>query len=159
MQNGSSGWNDSDRELGFLAALAVVGTVVSGLVMSAWGPATAGRAMDATDVVDHGMHNLSTGFCRATVASLLGEFRNDPRVLWVWVEQSAPAVTSLTIRSQETSVQRAAPRPYAFRPDVTELPAGICGFERNSVHALSLGGAAGTVLATEPNTGWAGAGL
>ncbi len=159
MQNGSSGLNDSGRELGFLAALGVVGTVVSGLVMTAWGPTGTGRAMDATEVVDHGMHNLSTGFCRATVASLLDEFRDDPRVLWVWVEQSAPAVTGLTIRSQETSVQRDAPRPYAFRPDAEELPAGICGFERNSVHALSLGGAAGTVLAPEPNPGWAGTGL
>ena len=159
MQNGSSGVNDSERELGFLAALAVVGTVVSGLVMSAWGPAAAGRAMSAMDAVDHGMHNLSADFCRATVTSLLDEFHNDPRVLWVWVEQSAPALTSLTIRSQETSVLRDAPRPYAFRPDVKELPAGICGFERNSVHALSLGGAAGTVLAPEPNPGWAEAGL
>jgi hypothetical protein len=159
MQNGSSDWNDSERELGFLAALAVVGTVVSGLVMSAWGPAAAGRAMDATDIVDQGMHNLSPGFCHATVTSLLDEFRNDPRVLWVWVEQSAPALTSLTVMSKETGVLRDAPRPYAFRPDVKELPAGICGFERNSVHALSLGGAAGSVLAPEPNPVWADAGL
>ena len=152
MQNGSSGVNDSERELGFLAALAVVGTVVSGLVMSAWGPAAAGRAMSAMDAVDHGMHNLSADFCRATVTSLLDEFRTDPRVLWVWVEQSAPALTSLTIRSQETSVLRDAPRPYAFRPDVETIPAGTCGFDKNSLHAVSLGGVAGPFQEPEPDS-------
>ena len=149
MQNGSSGLNDSGRELGFLAALGVVGTVVSGLVMTAWGPTGTGRAMDATEVVDHGMHNLSTGFCRATVASLLDEFRDDPRVLWVWVEQSAPGGSPLSMATADTARSMQAPRPYAFRPDVETIPAGTCGFEKNSLHAVSLGGVAGPFLEPE----------
>ena len=159
MQHESNGWDESRQELGFLTATAVAGTIVSGLVLGGWWSLATGTAIGETDVVDQGLHKLTRSECRSTLATLLSQFRSDPRVLWVWVEQSAPALTSLTVMSKETGVLRDAPRPYAFRPDVKELPAGICGFERNSVHALSLGGAAGSVLAPEPNPVWADAGL
>ncbi len=152
------GWTELDRGLSFLAAMAVAGAILSGLVIGAWGP-VAGESRVAADVADQGMHNLPPAVCRATVTTLMDLYRSDPRVLWVWVEESAPTLSSLTLITQDTGVRHDAPRPYAFRPDVKEMPAGVCRFAMNSVHASSLGGVAGAVLAPETDLLIVGVGI
>jgi len=152
MQHDSNGWDESRQELGFLAATAVAGTIVSGLVLGGWWSLATGTAIGETDVVDQGLHRLTRSECHSTLATLLSQFRSDPRVLWVWVEQSTPGGSSLTMATADTARSMQAPRPYAFRPDVETIPAGTCGFDKNSLHAVSLGGVAGPFLEPEPDS-------
>ncbi|WP_448207832.1 hypothetical protein [Azospirillum sp. sgz302134] len=151
MQDESRRWEESRRELGILTATAVAGAIVSGVVIAGWWSLEAETAVAATDVVDQGLHNLSPAECRSTLSALLSQFRSDPRVLWVWVEQSVSAGSSHITATLGTSLSYDSPRPYAFRPDVAEAPTGVCGFENNSLHALSLGGAAGPFLEPPPD--------
>ena len=146
MQDGSNGWGDSPQELAFLTATALTGTVLSGLVFAGWMSLASASAVTETDVVDHGLHNLTATECRDTLTALLARFREDPQVLWVWVEQSAPTGARANTLTQETNRAGGQPRPYAFRPDAAQLPAGVCSFAWNSLHAQSLGGVAGPYL-------------
>lgn len=146
MQDGSNNWGDTPQELGFLAATSLTGVVVSGFVLAGWMSLASTTAVTDTDVVDQAVHNLSPAECRETLDTVLNRFREDPRVLWVWVEQSVPTGIRVSAMTQATGLSRAAPRPYAFQPQVARLPDGLCAFERNSLHAESLGGVAGAYL-------------
>lgn len=146
MRDESNGWGESRQELGFLTATAVTGAVVSGLVIAGWMSLAAEPLVSATDVVDQGLHNLTPAECRSTLGTLLAQFRSDPRVLWLWVEQSVPSGSEVSVATLDTSLSREPPRPYAFRPDAAQVPAGTCGFEKNSLHAESLGGIVGPFL-------------
>lgn len=159
MQDGSNPWDeDSRQEMGFLAATAAAGIVVSGLVMAGWWSLASATPVADTDIVDQGLHNLDPAECRSTLDTVLAEFRNDPRVLWVWVEESGTAGVHVPVTTENTGVLREAPRPYAFRPDVAAVPAGTCTFARNSLHALSLGGVAGPLLEPVPEPWQVGVG-
>lgn len=158
MQDGSNRWDDAGQDLNFLAATSVAGVLVSGLVMAGWWSLTAASPVAATDVVNQGVHNLSPDECRTTLNTALGEFRSDPRVLWVWVEESVPARINHPVMTVHTVATREAPRPYAFRPDVAAAPAGVCGFAWNSLHALSLGGVAGPLMEPAPSPWQVGVG-
>ncbi|MBP2296522.1 hypothetical protein [Azospirillum rugosum] len=146
MQDGSNDWGDTPQELGFLTATSLTGAVVSGLVLAGWMSLASATVVTDTDVVDQGLHNLTPAECQGTLNAVLNRFRTDPRVLWLWVEQSVPTATRANTMTQDTSLSRAAPRPYAFHPGVAQLPAGLCAFERNSLHAESLGGVVGAFL-------------
>ncbi len=158
MQDGSNRWDDAGQDLNFLTATAAAGVVVSGLVMAGWWSLAAASPVADTDVVDQGVHNLDPAECRSTLATVLSEFRSDPRVLWVWAEESAPARIGYPVTTVDTAATREAPRPYAFRPDVAAAPAGTCGFQRNSLHALSLGGVAGPLMEPTPEPWQVGVG-
>ncbi len=156
MQNGSKRWAEKSRnELGFLTATAVAGAIVSSLVITGWWSQAFGNLIADTDITDQALHRLAPQECRATLATLLDQFRGDPKVLWVWAEESIPvADPAPTTATLDTTLSREAPRPYAFRPDAAEVPAEACSFERNSLHALSLGGVARSILSPMPPELW-----
>ncbi|MDQ2103754.1 hypothetical protein [Azospirillum isscasi] len=157
MRDQSSRHGDSWFESGVLWGTSIAGVALSGLMAVTWQPADAASSGPATAIVDHGAHQLDHAACTEALSTLLARFREDPRVLWIWVEQSVPAGHGLTVRTKGTTVSRDAPRPYAFRPGADVKPAEVCGFTSNSVHALSMGGVAQPYEVTAPDP-WSVAG-
>ena len=151
MRDHSSRHDDSVFESGVLWGTSIAGIALSGLMAVTWNPADAAPSGAASAIVDHGVHQLDHAACTDALSTLLARFRDDPQVLWMWVEQTAPAGHGLIVRTKNTSVSRDAPRPYAFRPNAGVKPEEVCGFTSNSVHALSMGGIAQPYEVTAPD--------
>ena len=157
MRDQSSRNGDSWFDSGILWGTSIAGMALSGLMAVTWSSTDAAPSGTASAIVDRGAHQLDRAACTEALSTLLARFHDDPRVLWVWVEQSVPAGHGLTVRTKGAAVSHDAPRPYAFRPDADVKPAELCGFTSNSVHALSVNGIAQPYEATAADS-WSAAG-